>query len=414
MKLDLRLLVPGASGDTVLLDAGGGLPQATVDGDEDVAAIVAVDELLRSSWALPSAVLETHPRWKDAPEGGPIPTLVTTEAAPVDWRPPDGLAFGPIPVDLPELPVAIRPRAVELAEELRSGAPPPPLRPRWARPGWNARAVAWMRRAAAEAGRPLIGEPRPFYLRGISALLRAPTADGDLFLKAVFPVFHAEPVITRVLADRLPDDVPPVLAIEPEEGWLLVGDIGSRWVLELPEAERPAALAEGARTLVEIQRAMAGQPHDLAALEAAGSPHRPLDGIPAAFAAAIGVDGFGAGEEPVPEADRDIAIARVRAAVERLARLGLPESLIHGDFHSGNAARVDDGRIVIIDWSDAAIGSPLVDLVTWTSWSGERGEEIDAATDAWIDAWSPVVPAARLRDHVADILVAGAAYQVIS
>ena len=37
-------------------------------------------------------------------------------------------------------------------------------------------------------------------------------------------------------------------------------------------------------------------------------------------------------------------------------------SLVHGDFHSGNAALVDD-RIVIIDWSDAAIGNPLVDLV---------------------------------------------------
>jgi hypothetical protein len=414
VKLDLRLIVPRPSRDGVLLDHAGGLPRATVEGDEDEAAIVAVDQLLRTSWRLTSPVLETHPRWRDVPEGGGIPTLVTTEPAPAGWRPPEGLAFGPIPTDLAALPATIRPRAAELLEELRSGAPPPPLRPRWARPGWHARAVAWMRRAAADAGRPLTGEPRPFYLRGISALLRAPTADGDLFLKAVFPVFHAEPVITRVLAERLPNDVPPVLAIEPDEGWLLVADVGSHWVLELPDAERPAALAEGARTLVEIQRTMAGRPADLGALEAAGSVRRPLAEIPAAFAAAIGVDGFGAGEEPVPDADRDIATTRVRAAVDRLTGLGLPESLVHGDFHSGNAARVDDGRIVIIDWSDAAIGSPLVDLVTWISWSGERREEIDAATGAWIEAWAPVVPAARLRERLADILVAGAAYQVIS
>ena len=70
-------------------------------------------------------------------------------------------------------------------------------------------------------------------------------------------------------------------------------------------------------------------------------------------------------------------------------------SLVHGDFHSDNAAIVDD-RIVVIDWSDAAIGSPLVDLVTWVAWSDDRRAEIDEATDAWVEAWSPVV--ARVDD----------------
>jgi hypothetical protein len=415
VKLDLRLIVPGPAAGTVLRDASGALPRATVDGDEDEAAIVAVDELLRGGdWRLDAAVLETHPRWSDVPDREPIPTLVTTEAAPDGWQPPTGLAFASIPTVLDDLPAAIRPRAAELLGELRTGAEPPALRPRWARPGWRARAIAWMRRAAADAGRPLTGEPRPFYLRGISALLRAPTDGPDLFLKAVFPVFHAEPVITRVLAERLPDDVPPVLAIEPDEGWLLLEDIGSSWVLELPEADRPAALREGARTLVEIQRTIAARPDDRAALKAAGSLRRPLAGIPAAFVDAVAIDGFGTGGVPVSDADRVAAIARVRDAVDRLADLGLPESLVHGDFHSGNAARVGGGRIVIIDWSDAAIGNPLVDLVTWISWSGDRRDEVEAATEGWVEAWSPIVPAARLREGLDDILVAGAAYQVIS
>ena len=61
---------------------------------------------------------------------------------------------------------------------------------------------------------------------------------------------------------------------------------------------------------------------------------------------------------------RGAVVDAVAAAVARVEALGLPESVVHGDFHSGNAAFVD-GRIVIIDWSDAAIGNPAIDLVTW-------------------------------------------------
>jgi aminoglycoside phosphotransferase (APT) family kinase protein len=69
---------------------------------------------------------------------------------------------------------------------------------------------------------------------------------------------------------------------------------------------------------------------------------------------------------------------------------------------------------VIIDWSDAAIGSPLMDLVTWTSWSEGNAPEREAAVDAWIEAWTPVASATDLRDRLDDILALGAAYQVIS
>jgi hypothetical protein len=373
-RLDLRFILPGATAGTVLLDDAGRLPGAVVDGDENEAAIVEVDAFLRERWQFAEAVLETHPRWGGVPEGEPIPTLVTTEHALATWRPPAGHAFGPIPPDPDDLAGSIRPRATEWLGELRTGASPPELRPRWARPGWRRRASAWLRAAAADAGRPLTGEPRPFYLRGISALLRAPTAEGDVFLKAVFPIFHAEPVITRLLAARLPRDVPRVLAIEPDEGWLLVEDIGSRWVSGVPEADRPAALAAGARTLIEIQRTMADRPEDLAALRAAGAVDRGLAGIPAAFAAAVAAGVPDRAITSLTEADRATALARVETAVARLAELPIPVSLVHGDFHSDNAAVVGD-RIVIIDWSDAAIGSPLVDLVTWVAWSDNRRAE---------------------------------------
>jgi aminoglycoside phosphotransferase (APT) family kinase protein len=77
-----------------------------------------------------------------------------------------------------------------------------------------------------------------------------------------------------------------------------------------------------------------------------------------------------------------------------------------------NVALMDD-RPVIIDWSDAAIGSPLVDLVTWIAWTEADGEA-EAAAEGWLDAWSGDVDVAALRERLDDVIAAGAAYQVIS
>jgi hypothetical protein len=412
VKLDLRLIVPGPIEGTVLLAAGRSLPAAQVDGDEKEAAVIPVAAFLRDEWGLAAPVLETHPKWKEVAEGQPIPTLVLSEPADAAWAPPSGLAFGPLPVTTVDVAWPIRPRADELLAELQANAAPPDLRPRWARRGWFERASAWMIAAAADAGRPLTGEPSPFFLRGISALLRAPTDGPDLFLKAVFPPFHAEPILTRLLAERFPEAIPTVLAIEPDEGWLLVEDIGSAWVGDVPEADRPGALGRGAAALVTIQRAFAPDGGVIRMLLESGAPHRPLAHLPSSVAEAIGPAGFGVGDALEPgRAGR--VIDAVAAAVARVEAVGLPESVVHGDFHSGNAALVDD-RIVIIDWSDAAISSPAIDLVTWIAWSGDKQNEIDAAVDAWVEAWSVVVDGEALRAVVEDILVVGAAYQIVS
>ena len=412
MKLDVRFLVPGPGDRSILLDSDGGLPQQPLEGDEEVATVVPVDAFLRDIWSFAAAVLETHPKWKDVPEGEPIPTLVLTEPAAEDWTPPTGLAFGPIPADPGEIPSALRPRAEELLAELGGGAPPPPLRPRWARRGWRDRASAWMRSAAAAAGAPLTGEPRPFFLRGISALLRAPTSGPDLFLKAVFPPFHAEPVLTRMLAERFPKAVPRVVAIEPDEGWLVVEDIGAAWIGDLPEADRPAGLRRGAETVVGIQRAFSTDGAAITSLLEAGAPHRPLATLGADVEAAIGPSGMAV--EGGLEPDRAARVlGAVKESIAAVARIGLPDTVVHGDFHSGNAAIVGDG-VVIIDWSDAAIGNPAVDFITWIAWSEGRAAEIDAATEAWIGAWSTVVDGDALRAQIDDVLIVGAAYQLVS
>ncbi len=172
-------------------------------------------------------------------------------------------------------------------------------------------------------------------------------------------------------------------------------------------------MAIGARAIVEVQSVLAARPGDLAILTAAGAPHRPLGDLAPAFATSVGSDVLVTADDPFDVLRQERATAAVERAVPRVESLGLPETVVHGDFHSGNAALVN-GRGVIIDWSDAALGNPAFDLVTWISWSQGDIGEIGPAVDAWIDGWGGAVDPVALRNRLDDILVVGAAYQVVS
>ncbi len=86
-----------------------------------------------------------------------------------------------------------------LAEQ-RSGSPAA-RRPGWARPGFLARASAWMEDRLAADGSPVLAPPRLHSVWCLSAVIRAETARGVAFLKACAPVFRDEPAITAAVGE---------------------------------------------------------------------------------------------------------------------------------------------------------------------------------------------------------------------
>ena len=80
-----------------------------------------------------------------------------------------------------------------------------PLRPAWSRPGWFARASTWMVEQMAADGRPVVGAPRQHQLWGLSVVLRAPSADGNVFFKCSADSFRHEAVATQALAELMPE-----------------------------------------------------------------------------------------------------------------------------------------------------------------------------------------------------------------
>jgi Ser/Thr protein kinase RdoA (MazF antagonist) len=85
-------------------------------------------------------------------------------------------------------------------------------------------------------------------------------------------------------------------------------------------------------------------------------------------------------------------------ACRRLAALGLPATLVHGDLHPGNVAR-SGGELVYFDWTDACVAHPFVDLHT-LQW--ERDEAVrEALLEAYLEPWRDVASEETLREAVA-------------
>ena len=288
----------------------------------------------------------------------------------------------------------------------------------WAQEGWFGTAAAWMSERAAGQGRPLTGPVQQEKSWSISCILRAPTSAGDVFLKAVPPLFAVEPRITAFLAQRFPRHVPPVLATDPRRRWTLMGDAGA-----MLKRGADAAVWEGlGRCLARLQVAFAGQGETLLSL---GCPDRRL----ARFL--LELEGFVAPPDPPgppeqlpgrrPDASPELlarlreALPRVRRACAALEAVGVPATLVHGDLHGGNVAW-RDGEPVFFDWTDAFLGHPFLDLITL--WGDDPAAPPAPHSirlrEVYLEAWADYAPAARLREALELGLALGALYQTLS
>ena len=346
-----------------------------------VATLVLVDAGGRLLGALPPLQAQT-PWWNH------VEPLVQAAAA------RDGLA-----VTVLRLLDAERPHppggAVSYLAELDAGVPPAlrpwagalddqPLRMRWARPGGPRADLAWARAMLQRQGLRLDAQPRQLRSWNLSSVWRLP----PFWLKVVPPFFaHEGPLLAALQAEA----VPRLLA--HDAGRLLLAPVDGEDRYDAPAAECEAMVD----LLVDLQQRWAARTDGLLALGLA-------DWRPAAFARALG--------ELLPRialpADDRATLQAFAAGLAgyfaRLAACGLPDTLVHGDFHPGNF--VGDGRrLTLLDWGDAGVGHPLLDqsamLTPQSSATAQRLRAHWAA--AWRLRWphADVEQAARLVEPLA-------------
>jgi hypothetical protein len=243
-----------------------------------------------------------------------------------------------------------------------------PLRLPWARPSGVRELLGW---AADHVD--LTGRPVQVKTWNLSALFRLPTADGAVWLKAIPGFAAAEPAAIAAVAAVEPGLVPTVVASAP--GRMLLADV--------PGADcwdaSPQLAADAVGRLVAAQARISPPP-----------PAIP-DRRPGLLAAAVRdlLDGPVGAELSAPELR---AARSLQPRWELLADCGLPDTVVHGDFHPGNW-RQGAGPPVVLDFADAHWGNPVLDGLRAIDFlPADRRRQ---TADAWIAAWTAAAPRSR-------------------
>jgi hypothetical protein len=220
----------------------------------------------------------------------------------------------------------------------------------WRDPAWLGSALTWVDERLTAAGRPRTGEPDQVHVRPWSTVIKVPTADGPTWFKANIDELKHEALVALLLAEEVPDRVPPLIADDLERGWMLMED-GGRRLREVIAEERDLSrwddIVEGA---ADVARAM--EPH-VDCLLAAGVPDLRLAVLPDRYAALVD-------SADMEQRFRD-AVPRVREMADELASYGVTETLQHDDLHDGQVF-VRGDRQLILDWGDCVVSHPFFTL----------------------------------------------------
>ncbi|WFE38616.1 aminoglycoside phosphotransferase family protein [Micromonospora sp. WMMD998] len=314
---------------------------------QQVASIV---DGARRRYGVDVAVLRLLDADRPHPPGGHVRYLAQLTGAPAG----PGAAGG----------VPLEPATVDLAPHL--------LRQPWAQVGGPARSVAWAIDELRRLGRPVtaVAQQRTWNL---SAIWRLDTPEGPAWLKQLPPFAHQEPTVLTWLATGAGVEAGPVVLAVGEEGRLLLEDVPGEDLYGVGEEARAGIAAAHhsvqLRSVGAVDRLVAAGVPDLRGVALARWVRERLAGHDVSVAAGL--------------------LGGLDERVRRLRDCGLPDTLVHGDLHPGNA-RGGDARRVVIDWADAFVGHPGFDILRLT-------EGLDAPAAArlvaeWADRWRADVP----------------------
>jgi hypothetical protein len=265
------------------------------------------------------------------------------------------------------------PEALVWAQELTG---PEELRSPWARLEGVRELLTWASDTLQAAARPMTGPAVQRRTWNLSALFQLPTGTGPVWLKATPPFAADEAGVIAAFASADPSLVPPVIGAAP-----------GRVLLEhLPGEDcwdaSPQIITSAVQRLTAAQAGLAGRLPGIPGVS--GLPDRRTPALTGQIRALL--DGPVAGELSAAET------AAARGLLSRfplLAECGLPDTIVHGDFHPGNW-RSDGGPPVIVDWADAHLGHPVLDGLRACDYLPTAMRPV--AARAWIAAWESCVP----------------------
>jgi Phosphotransferase enzyme family len=280
----------------------------------------------------------------------------------------------------------------------------------WTDPTWLAGIVAWAGDRIAAQGYSIVGPVEQPHVRPWSTVLRIPTDRGTVWCKAAGPgTAHEARLLVTFAAWEVPHVLLPLDA-DPDRGWLLFEEGGPTLRQTRPDGEGDRDLGAWERILAayaRLQRDVEGRAGDL--LRAGVPDGRPAE-LPATFQRLVEDDVWWTlvtdEDRPAAEAGRrrlrDLG-EWVAATAGELERSGIAATIQHDDLHGGNVF-VGPTGIRVFDWGDAVVAHPFGSMVTtlnsvaYRLGSDPDGLELARLRDAYLDAWTDVLPRPALAE----------------
>jgi hypothetical protein len=252
----------------------------------------------------------------------------------------------------------------------------------WSTEAWRAEATAWLNERLADAGARRTGPIEQPRLRPWATLLRAPTTQGAVWLKAGGPDTGYEAALYGLLAREAPGHVLAPIGIDAARGWVALPDGGPSLGERLQGEARAAAMCAALPHYAELQRRLAPQAERLLEL---GVPDMRPAVMPHRFEQALAATG---------PSDVHGRLEGMRDAVldwcRRLDDRPVPPSLDHNDLHDRNVVG-DPRRPRFYDWGDSVVAHPFASMLVPLSMGGG-----DRLRDAYLEGWTDLAPRAEL------------------
>jgi len=265
----------------------------------------------------------------------------------------------------------------------------------WMQKGWFDQASTWVHAQLESQDIYVTGPIEQPHVGLSSTVLRVPSTAGNIYFKACGPGFTHEPALTDKLWRWRPDCMPPVLAVDPQRGWMLTPDLGET----LRRILQPTRVLQHFQRVLplyaEVQIDLASRINEILEL---GGLDRRLTMLPDHYeqlltdteALRLGYpDGLGTKEYLNL---RQFA-GKFRAMCERLADYRIPETLHHEDFHDANIF-FRNSHYIFADWGESGVAHPFVTLlvtlrvIAWRLKLAEDAPELVNLRDVYLEPWT--------------------------
>ncbi|MFN6572677.1 phosphotransferase [Dendronalium sp. ChiSLP03b] len=273
----------------------------------------------------------------------------------------------------------------------------PKMRVPWAQIGWFERATDWINLQLYFLGVNTTAPIQQVKSQTRSCLLKISTTDGEIYFKATFGIFASETIFTKSITEFYPEHLPELLIVDTQKSWMLMPDFGGK---HLGKIHNIFHWKKALNSFAKMQIQASSQVEKLLAI---GFTDRRIEQIISQIELLFADNLLVPQDDPrlsstEIEALRSL-IPQLRAMCNELAICGIPQTLVHGDFHCENVILTDE-KFIYFDWSDGAVSHPFFDAVFFLEDITQQLPDISdvqvSLRNAYLEPWTVYMPIEQL------------------